>query len=429
MDYTSLNEVTETIIALMQQAVDDIGLWPTLKVQPELLKNSNEGIGFYLYHVQESSHYKNFPPPGKDVPPVRYTPMALNLFYQLSPNKRKASEDDKVDALDEQHLMSVAMKALHDNPVITRTIPPVGLTSSKDINIKITLQTLSPSESVQYWAAAESPVRLSAYYEVSVVFLEPERPRSYAGRVLTYNNFIFIQGAPRITASENTVTYTVPGDLTVREVTIQPAQAPPASGLPAPKSSVVRFSGNGFEGGTLDLLLVHSRKAVPLIADAGWAFSRVSGTQLTVSVRETALRQDNLAPAAILPGLYAAQISRTELRTLTDGTTKEFRHVSNQFPFSVMPRIDTVTDNGGGAFTITGYLFQHADLDPEEVQIYIGENRLDSSTTAPPGANAFFIANASTINFQLPAGLPAGSLPLRVMVNGIESPPRWITLP
>ncbi|MBD0255138.1 MAG: DUF4255 domain-containing protein [Cytophagales bacterium] len=427
MDYTALNEITETIIDVMQRAIDATGTWPGLEVQPELLKNTNQGVGFYLYHVQESGHYKNFPPPGRDVPPVRYTPMALNLFYQLSPNKRKSDDAEQDDAYDAQRLMSVAMKALHDNPVITRTlVNPPQYPLGKEINIKITLQNVSPSESVQYWAASESAVRLSAYYEVSVVFLEPERPRSYAGRVLTYNNFVFVQGAPRITGSENTIEYTVPDDPVGKQVKIGPAQAPPAPAGTTPLSSTVRFFGNGFEGGgTLDLLLTHSRKPVPAVATAGWSVRAVSPTQVNATVRETAVRQDTLAPLDVLPGLYAAQVRRTEQRTLPDGTTKEFRHVSNQFPFSVTPRIDAVADLGGGAFTITGYRFQHADLRPEDVQVFVGEESLERSAAAPL-VEKFQITGASTINFQLPAGLPSGNHPLRVMVNGIESPPRWI---
>ena len=53
MDYTSFKEITETIIAVIQQAVNDSGNWPpTLKVLPELLRDQHNGIGFYLFHVQ-----------------------------------------------------------------------------------------------------------------------------------------------------------------------------------------------------------------------------------------------------------------------------------------------------------------------------------------------------------------------------------------
>ena len=125
MDYTTLDEITKTIIAVIQNAVDPTN---TTKVLPELLRNNIPGVGFYLFHVQENSHYKNYPSPGNDTPPVNFTPMSLNLFYQLSANWK---EDDVEDALQEQALMSVAMKALHDNAIITK-IPPTISPGGKD---------------------------------------------------------------------------------------------------------------------------------------------------------------------------------------------------------------------------------------------------------------------------------------------------------
>jgi hypothetical protein len=171
MDYTSLTEITKTIIALLQNAIDP-GL--TVKVLPELLRNDDLGVGFYLFHAQESPHYKNYPAPGKDHPAVSYTPMALNLFYQLSANWR---ENEKEDAYEEQRLMSIAMKTLHDHTVINSTNP-----GGKKINIKITLQTLSPSESVQYgfrlimkcrlfsWNRRNRNLMLVAYCRMAIMF-------------------------------------------------------------------------------------------------------------------------------------------------------------------------------------------------------------------------------------------------------------------
>ena len=181
MDYTTLRDITETIIKVIKDAVG-----AATPVLPEILKNDN-GIGFYLFHIQENSHYKNYPPQGNDPAPVKYTPMGLNLFYQMSANWKI---DGVLDVYEEQKLMNDAIKALHDTPEIVKTV------AGKDVHIKITMQTLSPSESVQYWAASETSVRLSTYYEVSVVFLEPEKPSSYAGRVLSYGNYVFLMGSP-----------------------------------------------------------------------------------------------------------------------------------------------------------------------------------------------------------------------------------------
>jgi Pvc16 N-terminal domain len=422
MDYTSLKEITETIIAAIQLAVDDTGNWPPgFKVLPELVKDTNTGISFYLFHVQESSHYKNFPAPGNDSPPVNYTPMALNLFYQLSANS--INENNDQDAYDEQNLMSVAMKALHDHSQIQ--ITPTG----KKINIKITLQTLSPSESVQYWAAAESPVRLSAYYEVSVVFLEPEKQLSYAGRVLSYGNFIFVRNAPQITSSENIIEYLLPGELIVRQVKIQPAQAPPAFIAPAPISSNVSFFGSGFNGGVLQLLIISPLWLEPAVADVSWLPTLISENQLNITVQPTALLKTALTAVDIIPGLYAAQVSITQQRTLPNGTIKTFNHVSNQFPFSVMPRISLITALGAGGFTVACNVFQNAGIVDDDIQVYIGEDKLVLSAAVALAAGEFKITGITTIELLVPAGLAAGQVALRILIRGIESEPRWITIP
>jgi hypothetical protein len=107
MEYTSLQEITETIIGVIQTEVDPAR---TVKVLPEMLRDAENGIGFYLFHVQESSHYKNFPAPGNDNPPVNYTPMALNLFYQLSANWQ---EEGKENAYEEQRLISGVCSETH----------------------------------------------------------------------------------------------------------------------------------------------------------------------------------------------------------------------------------------------------------------------------------------------------------------------------
>lgn len=422
MDYTSLKEITETIIEVIQTAVDDTGNWPPgFKVLPELQRDTHTGVGFYLFHVQESSHYKNFPSPGNDSPPVPYTPMALNLFYQLSANSIKENNDQ--DAYDEQNLMSVAMKALHDHAEIKTT------TIGKKINIKITLQTLTPSESVQYWAAAESPVRLSAYYEVSVVFLEPEKQLSYAGRVLSYGTYIFTNGAPQITSSENIMEFTLPGELTARQVKIQPAQAPPAFISPAPISSIINFFGTGFNSGTVQLLIISPLWPEPAITDASWLLTLVSENQLNFTVQPTAFLKTSLTPVDMIPGLYAAQVRITQQRTLPNGTIKTFDHVSNQFPFSVMPRVSSITSLGAGGFAVSCNVFQNPEITNDDIHVYIGETKLALSTNAVLPAGGFKITGATTIELLVPPGLPAGQTPLRIMIRGIESEPNWITIP
>lgn len=419
MDYTSLTEITKTIIAVLQNAIDPGNI---VKVEPELLRNNEKGVGFYLFHVQENAHYKNYPAPGKDNPPVNYTPMALNLFYQLSANWK---EEDKEDAYEEQRLMSIAMKTLHDNAMITSTNP-----GGKKINIKITLQTLTPSESVQYWAAAESPVRFSAYYEVSAIFLEPEKPKSYAGRVLSYGTYVFVNNQPQLTSSENVIIYTVPGEITPRQVFASPAQTPPANILPASQINKLVLKGNGLGGGTLDLLIIHPRWKEPaIVSPADWELVRTADHTLTVTVRETATLQKSLTIVNILPGLYAAQVA-VKITRVTSAGAKTFIQTSNQFPFLVAPRIDSispVSGIGGDPFIVKVYLVQHADLLPGDIQVFIGEEQLLFKSAGVLNPGEFKITAIDQLELRAPAILAKGLVPVRILINGVESTPNWIT--
>lgn len=427
MDYTDLQEITETLTALVQTAITTAG-WPaSVEVLPEVPRDDKTGVGLYLYHVQENQYYKNYASQGIDTPPVSYTPMSLNLFYILSASSRDAAGDQ--DAMDEQGLMSVAMKTLHDNPVLRKTLPSPAFPLGKDIDIKITFQILSPSDAVQYWASSQSPVRLAAYYEVSVVFLPPEAVKSYPGRVLTYGNYVFVQGAPQITGCQNTIQFISPVDLTTVTINVQPAQAPPAAAIPAPAESIVSFFGNGFGGGTLKILLYSPLWPELAETDATWSVSRISETQANMAVQPTAKLVTSGTVVDILPGLYGAQLNRSEVKTLPNGTSKTFSHSSNQFPFSIAPRVDSVITLTPTQFRIQGSRYQHADIKDDDIQIYTADIRLDLVGGGALAPGQFKLIAFDTIDLHVPASIHGPQVPLRIMIRGIESAPRWISVP
>ena len=131
----------------------------------------------------------------------------------------------------------------------------------------------------------------------------------------------------------------------------------------------------------------------------------------------------------MIPGLYAAQVRITQQRTLPNGTIKTFDHVSNQFPFSVMPRVSSITSLGAGGFAVSCNVFQNPEITNDDIHVYIGETKLALSTNAVLPAGGFKITGATTIELLVPPGLPAGQTPLRIMIRGIESEPNWITIP
>lgn len=435
MALRDISNVTQTLINLISRAFQVPANWPgdvpSVVASPPI-RTSTHGIGIYLYHVSENAHYKNLPAPGRDQPPVRFTSMGLNLYYQLSANSTSA-EPEADNALLEQQMMAVALKAFHDYPelsdstivegsgIATPVFPAELLGRSN--RFKISLQPIPPSEAVSFWTSGESPLTLSAYYEVSVILLEPEVIQARAGKVLEYNIFSFVSGAPRILSSYNTLSFNSPVDGSPREIQLQPAQVP--------VGREVQFDGVDFAGGTVRLLLLNNRWTEPAFATAPWNVA-VSSQSISATVQQTAAFEDG-SVADILPGIYGARVEVSRTHASSGQTV---RQASNQCPFTITPAITAIAAPGNinGTWTVTGYIFQATDLDGEELielDVFVGQHRLPLLQGGGALSNGEYqLTNPQTLTFILPTNLSSGQiLPIRIFANGAETPPQWITVP
>ena len=390
-------------------------------------KVTDKGLGLYLYHVTEESSLRNMPPPGSDSPPVAYTPMALNLFYQLSPH----TEDD---ALLGQTLMGVALKALHDHPVIddstnfglNKDVFPLKLRGGHN-RLRIALLPTASEDATHYGTAGSSPLRLAAYYQVSVVLLEPEEPKTKPNRVLTYGVHAFVGGAPRLDGNSSTVTYLVPDETKPRETNLSPAQAT--------FDGTVTFTGSGLGGDSGVLLLASEYWAEPMALDSLWAPTFASD-RLSVLIKDRVTGSDG-KPRLVFPGVHGAVLKVTKKQTMSDGSTRESEYRSNESPFLVVPRIDSIVGPAdvGKKVTVNGRIFANPSqpnlgAGVKDVQVFVADSRLapQAGTELAPGE--FKVANSTRIDLKLPAGLKRGvSYPLRIFVNGAESAPRWVRIP
>jgi hypothetical protein len=424
-----VSRVTSTLVKLLETEVPRSPVWPsavTVTVKPDppdqIADGASNVLGMYLYHLTEDPGTKGLPPVGPGQPPVRFTPMGLNLHYQLSAHVGETGGAG--GTLQEQKLIGCAAKALHDYPMIddTTTIAGVkildgGLRNAGN-RLRIYLQPVPFSEAVSYWTAGSTPLRLATYYEVSIVMLEPQRPASATGRVLSYGVQAFTEAMPRLEGSVSTLTFTPPGASAARELELRPAQAP--------VGGQVRFLGTGLVGTTTELLLGSPRFAAPVVAD--WT-PAVRDDAITATIAATASGED------VLPGIYAAS-ARVTRRLATPSGSPDFEQVSNVAPFVVSPTVAPLPAPAAGALTVTGGVFLHPELDQKEVEVYVGPTRLVNKPPPATGptpaltAGQFRATAANTLDVRLPAGLPSGqALPFRVLVNGAESEPRWLTIP
>lgn len=425
MALLDLADVTRALIRLLEAGVKSSPAWSsdTVAISPNPPDQLEAGeLGVYLYHLSEDAHFKNQPPPGADQPPVRFTPMALDLHYQLSVHPGATAEA----AYQAQLLLGLAVKVLHDYPTLTdvtevvtgngpvRVFDTLAL-DDPDNRIRLNLQPVPSQAAVSFWTAGSTPLRPSAYYLASVILLEPEEAASRAGRVLTYGVHTFVHGAPRLDGSENVLSFTPPG-APEREIRVRPAEVP--------VGGQIRFFGSHLAGEETHLLLRSRRWSEPRQADAPWGV-------VATAERIVATVQEGVGAEAVLPGVHSAQARVVRRRTMPDGSVRSFEQGSNETPFAITPRIDGVgTPDGDGVLTVEGYVFAHPDLEVENLRVYLGADRLSAGAAGSLEPAEFAVLDAAHLELRLPAGLAAGDqVPLRLLINGAESAPNWIEVP
>jgi len=435
MALLDLSLVTQALVELLKAHIGNSAGWPFATYGTPLVTAQPPDqvaagtLGVYLYHVTEEAHLKNQAPAGRDSPPVRFTPMGLSLYYQISALGTGLGEQITKQ---EQTYIGCALKALHDFPVIddNTTVarrppqPPLELLAAVGLDgagnkLRIVMQPVAYTESTSFWNASQLVPRLAIYYQVSVILLPPDKPASVSGRVFQYGIQTFVGGAPRLDGSQNTFDVHVPG-LPPQSLVARPAEVP--------VGGQVIFTGYNLSGDSTRLLLQHFRWRDRAEADATWGVV-ASDDRVYATVQAQADGRD------IIPGLYSARMKVVRRRVMPDGSTRDFGVMSNDTPFAISARIDSLSflaDVG----TITGHVFAEPDpaapaFPPDAVQLCVGDTVLTEVPATPPPVLApgqLVVDSPSTLRFRLPAGTVAGkALSLRLFVLGAESPPRWFT--
>jgi hypothetical protein len=461
MALLNLSYVTQSLKRLIEAYFSESEEWnASLTVSPkppDQLQKETNTIGLYLYHVSEDSHFKNAVNCANPSLPVRYTPMGLSLYYQLSAHHQA---DNETAVYQEQLMMGLAMKAFRDYSTIDDTTKlldkygqPVkknGKTikllvlelEGKGNRFNITLQPIPPNEAVSYWTAGSTPMRLAAYYQVTAVLLEPEEPQSRAGRVLTYGTYADVYGIPHLYGTHNVIAFTDPKGHK-NEIELRPAQAPPAPAASVPEESLVVLSGTHLIRDKTTLILKNSLWDEPVeVKDASWSV-KAKDNQVNAIISE------DVGGKKVLPGIYAALVKVSSEREMPDGSKRGFDYTTNETPFVVSPRLDTITGpDAQNLVKVDGFIFKYEITDPQtgtkknlvSLQVYVNDIRLRLAKTVanlkqgeygihePPPPQAPQLHLRLPKPQDLPPPLNYGGdnyQPLRVLVNGAESQPRW----
>jgi hypothetical protein len=367
-------------------------------------------LSLFLYHV-EADHAREAlfwqPQMGSaGGEPIRFVPMALNLFYLMSAYSESSYAE-------EQQAMSVAMRIFHATPIVRNpTGPPAW-------ELTLTMEHRSYDEMSRLWQAATSALRLSVVYRASVTFIDPDASPGLAKdpTTVTVTTGVlpvgFTMGDPELLGTFREVSYTAPGGSTVT--------LPQEPATVAPGQEVWLLGSALGDAGTAMVHLVDSGGAgtdVSAWVDAAGSSPPGTGTNASRLVLKLPASTGSPPIGAPTPGAYQVSVSQPA----TPGTPG---FQTPLIPLRVAALVDPAGGpvlTGPGPFTINGAGFLAG-----QTEISVGS----ASLVAGSGAGAFSVGAAGTsVSLQPPTepAAPAGTfLPVTIRVAGIETDPAfWV---
>ncbi|NVB36425.1 DUF4255 domain-containing protein [Pseudenhygromyxa sp. WMMC2535] len=447
MALLDISLVTSALMTLLKQNIDnniDSGV-DSLTVTPEAPDKVGtvlNHLSVYLYHVAEEAFFKTQPAPGGDARSIATTPMGLCLYYVLTAHHD--SGNAATDCLTQQKLMGYALKTMHDYPIVhdDTEIASVSILPNDMLGegnpLQIIMRPVTPEDTLAFWGTEDQQTaRLSAYYEVRVIMLEPEQPETWAAPVLSLGTYLYQLGTPHLERSRSELAFTLPasGGGLDRVVEVSPARAS-GDNSGSPDHHLLELLGSNLSMGQarevwLSSALINHAAGGALAVDLslsenqseGWALSIDEG-RLELALADFLYYDEGASSVAMLPGLYTAFVRITVGERVVGGQLVPITHDSNAVAFTLIPWIAGISQDadqeGDQVFSLStaGFDLQDADL---VVQLYVDGLRYEQVTTIDSGS--FVIAGASTLSFR--QALSAGEHTLRLIINGAESQPFW----
>jgi hypothetical protein len=463
-----LQDLSQTTLALQRLLqfnipllVPGLGVLNITTLPPERVTGAENVLSLYCYHVSPDGSNRFRPRQASGQRPIATSPLTLKLNYILTAHTVTGTE---FNALAEQSLLGYAMKTLHDYPVIDDStqvdgnivLPDEIRGQSNSFNI-VQLQ-LTAGEALNFWAnETGTTVKPSCYYEVSSAELAPEPPDRVPGIVLHVGSFVMPKNSPAISASSSVVHYVRPASMGggPASLTASPARVGPVT-LGPPPVNRLSLAGRALASGTDQTLLIsHPFWArqfpggrvpldVALNGGLGWALSiadDAADVTLGNDLRAALPGGGGTTDLALYPGTYLAawEVAR---RFERDGVTETLSERSNSCAFTITPHITGFArNNGTGEVTLDfggSWLLNRgrpAPPDPTtapELDILLsvdGQSYALVTGGAPTGPGTYAIAAHALTYAPLPVHNTAGEHAIRVVVDGADAQPFWITIP
>lgn len=432
-----LSFVTDTLIQLLQDCVDNWPLWApanggnnaevtkfTIHISgsaPDTVRSLGDcQLSLYLFHVGSDPYQRNSPVVGPRAQPVPAQPLSLNLYYLLSAFA-------KDDYHKEQQAMSIAMRCFHQNPIVRAKVPipvlpPPAPLQFQPEEFTLTMESDTIDSLSRLWQSVTFSMRLAAVYKVSVVFMTPPVPAvAIAKGVLQINLAADPAALPfsangQLIGTYRKVTYTSPYSSATNPQTVSYDSS--VATVAANQTLILYGAGLSDGSGKLN----PTAKRLYLLTPAGieqevtnWIVPDPNPTPPPATVVLDS-RLTLRVPAAPPPaGVYQLRVGSD----IASGDTTTYR--SNAVPISIAAAV-TGMPSPPAPPILTSDTFHGVGFISGRTEVLLDTLPL---TEGPTQAGNFQITGGDTISFQPPADIAHGLYAVRVRVNNVESDPSW----
>jgi hypothetical protein len=389
---------------------------------PETPTASDCELSVYLFHIGPDKFLANSfwtqaaqSGGGVGKQPVAFEPLSLDLWYMLSAQAKASYQH-------EQQVLSVAMEALHEHGTFTIPTPtplPDALFPSQ---ATLVLESPTFDEMSRLWQALGVPLRTTAQYRVSVVFLTPDDLPPPAPEVHDYR-LVAVPGAPpddptlpQLLSTRREVEFVAPGPTPVSYMQSPATTAPAPGGVTAHEVRV-------------DALMLEDTDDILLVSYPGGVETE---TDVNATWKVPLITPYPVPPAHGVPFIVRApagtpvQAGRYELRVARPALPG-FR--SDSVPISVAAWVDPA---GGPLLTAAGgvYTLNVRGVPAGGAELRLGPVSLTRIADGAAPAAGEWQHSANTITFVAPASLSAGHYQVGLRVADVESDPaQWAVVP
>ena len=461
MSLIDLSLVTSGLMKLLDDNINkNIGPGANVTVTaepPDKVGSVTNKLSLYMYHVAEEAHYKNMPAPGSGSRSIARTPMGLCLFYILTAHHE--SSETEFDPLIQQRLMGYALKTLHDYPILHdgtiidgEQILPIGLRGN-DNPVQVIMRPTAPEEAVAFWGAEDQQTaRLSAYYEVRVILLEPDEPTILVAPVLSLGTYLYQLGTAHLEKTRSALPFVLPAAAggATQVVEASPARVAAETSGP-PVRNRVSFVGHNLLSGKRRQIWLRCERwtntappdgtggAIPvdldIPANAGWAMS-ASESELQLDIAPTLTFINNVGDEIVIevyPGIYTAFVRTTIEERVVAGTLVPMTSDSNEVAFAVIPLITSVTPTGTRRLDVevaNTFALDDPDIDLRLFiagQVYTPGDLSGAEDLGEAGLFDVIDSEHLLVQARFDTTID-GDHAIRLIVNGAESAPHWIEI-